>query len=336
MASPSVTVIVPFYNAGATLGECLASIRGQSGVDFEVVMVDDGSGDGGRLVAESFALGDRRFRLLTQANSGVSAARNAGLESTRGEFVTFADADDVLAPGALAALLAVADEATDVVAASHFAFRRIGPFKARCGKAALDESSYSLGGAKALDGIDAALSTPWAKLYRSDVIKSNGLRFDAGVPIGEDTRFNIAFCASAHGALRTTGAQTYGYALGGEASSKRFHPQIMAHYAGLYDAYASSVPLFSEGYVDTLWRKFLDAGLLHIYAHCTDGEARERAATGLPVFLDREPRRLPQSEEAQSGQVNDPGAWLRDWELRNRTAILKSRAKRLLRGRFHC
>lgn len=95
---PKVSVIVPVFESGWVIEEALESLRAQTLDDFEAVIVNDGSTDDGPDIARRFAAGDPRFRVIDQPNSGLSAARNAGIEAARGEFLHFLDADDRLAP----------------------------------------------------------------------------------------------------------------------------------------------------------------------------------------------------------------------------------------------
>src|SRR6185437_2989393 len=100
-----ISVIVPFYNVENYLAECLDSILGQSFAHFEVLLVDDGSPDGSRSIAERYVARDPRVRLLTRPNGGLGAARNTGVRSARGEFLTFVDSDDLLPDDALLRLV---------------------------------------------------------------------------------------------------------------------------------------------------------------------------------------------------------------------------------------
>jgi Glycosyl transferase family 2 len=104
---PDVSVVIPTHNRRRLLGQTLRSVLAQRGVDFEVVVVDDGSTDG---TAEAVAaLGDRRVRLWRhQHPRGVATARNAGAAAARGPWVAFLDDDDLWAPDKLAGQLAVA------------------------------------------------------------------------------------------------------------------------------------------------------------------------------------------------------------------------------------
>ena len=88
-------MVVPAYNAEATLPETLRSILGQTYPHMEVIVVDDGSTDKTAEVVRSLALNDHRLRLLHQENSGVAAARNRGIQAAKGEFIAPVDADDL-------------------------------------------------------------------------------------------------------------------------------------------------------------------------------------------------------------------------------------------------
>lgn len=91
---PRVSVIVPVYNAAPHLAKCLDSLCGQTLRDMEIICVDDGSSDGSSEIIAEYARHHGQLRVITQANAGVAAARNAGLAHARGEYVGFCDADD--------------------------------------------------------------------------------------------------------------------------------------------------------------------------------------------------------------------------------------------------
>ena len=102
MQEVKVSVIMPAYNSEVYIRESIDSVLAQSFTDFELIVVDDGSTDATASIVESYA--DNRIRLIRQANQGVSAARNTGIEAARGEFITFLDSDDLYYPDFLKTL----------------------------------------------------------------------------------------------------------------------------------------------------------------------------------------------------------------------------------------
>ena len=105
---PKVSVLVPAYNAAATLAATLDSVRQQTFTDWELVVVDDGSTDTTAEVAR--ACQDPRIRLIRQTNTGLAGARNQGFAQARGEFFAILDADDLARPDRLAMQVAFMED----------------------------------------------------------------------------------------------------------------------------------------------------------------------------------------------------------------------------------
>lgn len=97
MAQPLISVIVPCYNQAQYLDECLQSVLDQTYENWECIIVNDGSPDNTEEVAKAWLVKDKRFRYIYQENSGVSAARNNGIENSNGEWIQFIDCDDKIA-----------------------------------------------------------------------------------------------------------------------------------------------------------------------------------------------------------------------------------------------
>ncbi|HVA80123.1 MAG TPA: glycosyltransferase family A protein [Candidatus Binataceae bacterium] len=110
--APRVSVLVPVYNAAATVAAALDSILGQSFTDFEIVAVDDGSNDDSLSMLERY---QPRITVLSQQNRGPSAARNLGERNSSGEYLAFLDADDLWRPEFLARTVAMLDSHPECV-----------------------------------------------------------------------------------------------------------------------------------------------------------------------------------------------------------------------------
>ncbi len=111
-----LSVVVPVYKAEKYLARCVESVLAQTMGDFELILVDDGSPDGSGAMCDDFASRDVRIKVLHQENTGVSAARNAGVAMAQGEYIAFLDSDDWIEPRMYELLLEAADqEDADIV-----------------------------------------------------------------------------------------------------------------------------------------------------------------------------------------------------------------------------
>lgn len=176
--SPLISVIIPAYNAANTVRDAVRSVRAQSVRDWELIIVDDGSTDDTALLVEECALNDDRIWVLQQENRGVSAARNTGIEASRGEWTCFLDADDWLLPGAFDMLLSSA---------------RHGGTDGACGRSALfnqfgRDLAFSTGPTIGRVKLESLLVRnqfqPSASIVRRSAL--GDLRFDTRYTAGED------------------------------------------------------------------------------------------------------------------------------------------------------
>lgn len=93
-SSPLISIIVPVYNVEPYVSKCLESILRQTYQNIEIIIIDDGSTDGGSDICDAYAHKDKRIKVIHQSNEGVSGARNVGLRIAKGEFIGFVDSDD--------------------------------------------------------------------------------------------------------------------------------------------------------------------------------------------------------------------------------------------------
>ena len=108
-----LTVIIPVYNSISTLERCVNSVLAQELDDMEILLIDDGSDDGSDALCDALALKDSRIRIIHRENGGLSAARNTGIASAQGIWISFVDSDDALASGTLKGNLDYAEQLPD-------------------------------------------------------------------------------------------------------------------------------------------------------------------------------------------------------------------------------
>ena len=118
-----VSVIIPMYNSEKHMSLCLNSLLKQDYKNVEIIIIDDGSTDNTLCVAKEYAQKDSRIKVITQTNRGPSAARNAGIDQSRGSIICFVDSDDYVEPDYINRLVGTFDsEKADAV---FFGFRRL-------------------------------------------------------------------------------------------------------------------------------------------------------------------------------------------------------------------
>ena len=120
-----ISVIIPVYNVGAYLEECLDSVKNQTYTDIEVILVNDGSIDNSQAICELYCEQDSRFHLINQENQGPSAARNPGVNASRGELITCVARADVLSIKYLEVLNNYMNEDIDIVECNYRADRSV-------------------------------------------------------------------------------------------------------------------------------------------------------------------------------------------------------------------
>lgn len=175
-----VTYIVPVYNAGNSIGRCVASLLAQTSDAWEALFIDDGSTDGSyERLRQHAADHPDKIRALTQENAGVAETRMRGIREAATEYVAFIDQDDFIDPDYTATLLSAAEEAgSDIVISG---FRRVND------KKVLYETRYA-----GSDELAKYLAeTCWAKVFKRDFLNENDIRF-LSASIGEDIYFNCS------------------------------------------------------------------------------------------------------------------------------------------------
>jgi glycosyltransferase involved in cell wall biosynthesis len=196
----SVSVIVPVYNSEKYLHNCIESIRNQSYKNFELILINDGSTDKSGEICNQYALRDNRIRVIHAKNNGPAAARNIGIENSKGEFIFFIDSDDFIENDALNLLIkSFRQHKADII---------IGDFRKIKKGIVENRNDISFSGNKLLtkqDIIDYSrsyLKKPnkyllfafsWGRLFKSSIIKTNNIFFNPDLHTFEDVAFNFYY-----------------------------------------------------------------------------------------------------------------------------------------------
>lgn len=191
---PTVTVIVPVYNARATLPRCVDSILNQTYPHLEILLVDDGSTDPSPALCDAYAARDSRVRVIHKENGGVSSARNLALDLASGSYIQFVDSDDWLTPDATGRLVRAArEDRCDLVLCD---FYRVSGDRLSA-KGCIEEDGVMTREEFAAHMMenpsDFYYGVLWNKLYRADLIAAHRLRMDPAVSWCEDFLFNLEY-----------------------------------------------------------------------------------------------------------------------------------------------
>lgn len=209
-----VSVVVPVFNVQDYVGSCVASILQQSHEEIELILVDDGSTDSSSEIVDELALEDARVTVFHTPNRGVSAARNSGLELATGAFVTFVDADDVLARNFISSMLTLAweFEADMVISTSILPHPEA-------------RSPYAFSGRRVTNAVATAeLLYPritigcWNKLFSRQFLRQEGLHFSTALFSGEGQKF-VTDAAQRAGCVVLTEDTGYYYRIGRPGSA---------------------------------------------------------------------------------------------------------------------
>lgn len=185
---PLVSIVVPVYNNVEYIERAIQSILRNTYSNIEVILVDDGSTDGSSLICDSYATRDTRIQVIHQLNSGVSSARNAGIEVSSGEYIMFVDSDDEITVSSICTLLRTARETGAEITTG--AIERVYS-DAQAGQSAIKAQVRS----EILDNRDGIINflsggtdmTACARLYKTLFIKKH--QFTMNIRINEDKLF---------------------------------------------------------------------------------------------------------------------------------------------------
>lgn len=197
---PLISVILAIYNVEQFLNQCIESIVCQTYGNIEIILVDDGSKDSSLSICECWKKKDARIILINQENQGLAGARNTGLAACKGEWFYFVDGDDYLERDAIEQAISYINDDIDLVVTDYFVdtASRIWkesffPFRdkefSEVEKIELMKNCF-LKTPSVNQSTCTMLGVAWAKLYRTEIVKDNNIRFDLRLRKMQDAPFN--------------------------------------------------------------------------------------------------------------------------------------------------
>lgn len=220
-----ISIIVPVYNVEDYLPQCLNSIITQKYVNWECILIDDGSTDNSGLICDSYSQKDNRITIIHQANQGVSVARNNGIKCATGQYITFVDSDDWIDENYLNSLLKGLYSNSDIVASGL-----IQEFPDNTTKTLVPPQNYSFSLNEEHTNIFVEMNKlslfygPVAKLYKHSIIKKYNISFPENCSYGEDLIFNYQYLSHIK-EITCMSVVNYHYRIIGSGTlSSRFRP----------------------------------------------------------------------------------------------------------------
>ena len=189
------SIIVPVYNAGDYLAECVASVCRDKNRDWELILVNDGSTDGSGKLCQELAAKDSRIWVIHQQNMGPGGARNTGLHQARGEYIWFVDSDDGIVPGALELLRrAVEQFHADIYSFDFLVDRGKGQRQRVEAVTGPENRPFTL--AEVPEVLRCRPAT-WLRLWKRSLFEKNGITFPERAFYGEDLQTTVKLFACA-------------------------------------------------------------------------------------------------------------------------------------------
>lgn len=222
-----VSVVVPVYNSRQYIGGCIRSVLRQTYMDWELILIDDGSSDGSSQICEKACAIDERIRFIRQEHKGVSAARNVGIGLSKGKYLFFLDSDDIIHPQLLESLYSLEENNHTVIATTGFHFAGEGRFNRPSNwkvETCNTQESFYLDNSNALNPSYLTNSKAWLCAIGGKMILREAVmqvRFDEMLSHSEDMWF--VFQLLINGAdVSVLGWNWYYYRRGEKSSSKLF------------------------------------------------------------------------------------------------------------------
>ncbi len=240
--NPLISIIVPVYNVEKYIKKCVASLCAQTYENLEIILIDDGSPDMSGAICDELQKTDDRIVVLHQKNAGVSKARNAALDIMHGDYVTFVDADDYVAPDFIACLYhAIESKNADISTCGHYRVNPDSSLKRIYSLSDNPEEILCLTGNESIIQLfygNVCSASSGSKLYKKTLFQS--VRFPDYI-MGEDT-FVVYYTFKQAKMIAHTNKPLYFYVQhSGSVTNSRCNYIKFYDYVKLYDHIIRSV-----------------------------------------------------------------------------------------------
>lgn len=216
-----ISIIVPFYNAEKHILKFLDSVKKQTLDDCEVLLIDDGSTDNSSEICRNYCETDKRFTYIEKEHNGPSAARNAGISLAQGKYIAFWDSDDTVVSDALFKLTKIINKNdVDIIFFDHNLVYpevtyqlsetfRDGYYNAE--EVREEILQRGIGSLTESGSIKSCLGAVWRRLFKTDFLRNNNIRFDESLDLYEDRLFCTECFIKAKSAYYMQGEYLYNY-----------------------------------------------------------------------------------------------------------------------------
>ena len=247
MKEPLISIVVPVYNVQEYLSKCIESILNQTMKDFELILINDGSKDKSSEICDKYLLKDSRIKVIHKENEGVSIARNTGINVSRGKYIVFADSDDYVDKNwCLEMYKAVINNNKNMIMTGITIYNTRNNIINNLNL----NSNTDISRIKKKDFFilykKQLINSPCNKIYITEIIKYNNVRFKENLKLGEDLLFNLEYLKFMDEDIIILNKLLYNYILRDKESlDNRYYEDLFQIYNMLYRELYSFMVLFN-------------------------------------------------------------------------------------------
>ncbi len=307
---PTISVIIPVYNAEKSLAKCLNSFVNQTFKDIEIIIVDDGSPDNSAEIYKKYAEKDSRVKYIKQKNAGVSEARNTGMQIASGDFFMFADPDDWAELNACEILYnEYLKTKADLIVADVTSYTDGKPSRNRVFKSAFTTHDskifkayqkacigYCYNPYPAVKWNISGLGSPWNKLFKKDIIQKYDLKFDPYVMgVYDDNLFTLYYLMHVK-SVSYVNIPIYNFCIEDESLTQSYRPNTLEINRRIFERINEFIDktgdreFFEEAFYVYVIRRFSKSLNVYFFAD-NNGKTKKEICTELKQTMKSEPYR---------------------------------------------